>query len=675
MTLEPIPTAANVEASGFTASDIDPSLFASVSRYNSLEPTSLIGYANDSLGGIFVKRRVNRSDGRNGSEMFRIVENREVSQVTDLCSGDNLGANLYTWKSVKSGAVFLRDVDGCEAPDLWEGVLDAATKKWLFSQLTDNKSQKVKCGSIVVSQDELTLVFTWNKRDPKCSDIYTWKRASASVPWKESQPVLAYKSTSGMMFPASFLKDGRLVLVHSASPSKNDTFFGTINENGEITEPLTHFKFPGVDETKQIRVSGLSKSDIDPEIVYVTSNAYSDTFTLVEINHANNTVRHITTPDEDSLIPSRWDVGDFISVGSNVLFSFNENGKDIQYALDVPSWTIRPLPDFVGVISKVCVDRRNPETTNTVSYSVNTPSHPSLLYELNLETMQRTEYQVGVSKLADESNLSVDTDLPPELITFKSFDGLEISAFMYLPPPSKATSKIPVLVYVHGGPTSQYRPTYLPGSNALSMRHLTNEMGIACICPNIRGSTGYGTSFMEADDRLKRKDALKDIESLVHWIKSQPQFDDSRVAIMGRSYGGWATLAALVFFPDLFKCGLATCGISNYLTFFENTGPWRADNRRKEYGDERIPEEREFLLEISPALHADKIRVPVFLGIGENDTRVPLGEAVSMGNVLEGNGNTVWLMVGKKEGHMFKQRSVKDFHGVASAAFLQKFLL
>ncbi|KAJ3067718.1 Dipeptidyl aminopeptidase [Podochytrium sp. JEL0797] len=664
--LHPVAEFTNVSTSGFGAADISAGLPARVGAYSNLGPTKLCGFAKDAAGGVFVKKRA--EGDKAGNEVFRVVDNRIVTQVTTLCSAENLGCNISAWTSLASGVLFLRDNGGSECPDLWEGIVEGNT--WRFAPLIANTSSKVKCGAICVSKDETLFAFSWNIRDPKCADIYTWRRASATSPWRDSKPVLAFQG-SGMLSPFLIGSDGRLFCSEAFSASKEELFVAEIDSDGVISKPRRKIEFPNVDPSKEITFSGFEQSETDHDVFFIASNAFSDSSALCELNLAANTVRHITTPGEEfgSLFPSSWDIEGVTVVGNQLLFGMNEDGRNPHFVLDTTSWTITPVTMPASGVVVGCISNKK---TGQVCFSVNSPSHPSQLFELDMNTLESTPFRVAVSKNDASSSVSRD----PELISYTSFDGTKISAFMYLPPTTNPATPMPVLLYVHGGPASQYRPYYLPGNHPLSMRYLTDELGIACIAPNIRGSSGYGTAFMESDDRLKREDALKDIESLAHWVHARPEFDSHRIAIMGRSYGGWAVLASMMYFPGLFKCGLATCGMSNYLTFFQNTGPWRADHRRKEYGDERIPEEREFLIKISPALHADKIVAPLYLAIGENDTRVPVGEAVQMAETVRSEaGREVWLMVGGKEGHVFEQKSVQDFHSVAQVAFLEKFLL
>ncbi|KAI9328151.1 Alpha/Beta hydrolase protein [Obelidium mucronatum] len=670
-----VPNYINVEASGFGLGDINSELQSVVDSYSALKPTKLIAFAKDAAGGVFIKKRrqENLEDAFNGTEIFRVVD-ANCTQITDLCSGPNLGCNISSWKPVKSGAIFLRDVGGNEAPDLWEGMVDSQSV-WTFHRLITNDSPKTKCSGICLSKNELMLVFTWNKRDCKCADVYTWTRATPTASWKDTSPVLAYQASGGIIHPFAFIENTRVLFGEAFSASRMDLHSCDVKEDGTIDLPIRKIEYPGTLYRKEVTFETLETSETDPDVIYIATNAYSDVFALAEVNLRTQNVRHITTPGNThgASFPSPWDIEHIAMISDTmILFCLNEGGQSGSYLFDTSTWRIiQRLDTPLGVISNIIVDK----TANRVSYAINSPSHPSLLFHFDVLALESTPFPSALPTTCDGKSNSPSVSNDPELITYTSFDGTKISAYLYRPPnpPSKPT---PVLLYIHGGPASQYRPYYLPGNHSLSMRYLTNEMGITCIAPNIRGSTGYGTAFMESDDRLKRQDALKDIEALVHWVCGQPdKYDGSRVGIMGRSYGGWAVLASMVFYPGLFRCGLATCGISNYLTFFENTGPWRAEHRRKEYGDERDPVEREFLQKISPMLHADKIVAPLYLAIGENDTRVPLGEAVQMAQVVREKGKTVWLFVGKKEGHVFEQKSVQDFHAVAQVSFLKKFLM
>ena len=268
-----------------------------------------------------------------------------------------------------------------------------------------------------------------------------------------------------------------------------------------------------------------------------------------------------------------------------------------------------------------------------------------------------------------ETAVHTDAFADAELIRWKSFDGKSISGFLYRPP-AKFTGKRPVMIDVHGGPEGQSRPYFLGRGN-----YYLNELGIALIFPNVRGSTGYGKTFTKLDNGFLREDSYKDIQSLLDWIAARPDLDVNRVAVTGGSYGGHMTLAISTFYSDRIRCSIDIVGMSNLVTFLEHTEEYRRDLRRVEYGDERDPKMRAFLEKIAPMNNVEKIRKPMMVVAGKNDPRVPVSESDQIVAALKRNGTPVWYMVAKDEGHGYQKKANGDFEFYATVAFLQKYLL
>jgi dipeptidyl aminopeptidase/acylaminoacyl peptidase len=271
--------------------------------------------------------------------------------------------------------------------------------------------------------------------------------------------------------------------------------------------------------------------------------------------------------------------------------------------------------------------------------------------------------------ISETGGLNPETFSEAELVHWKTFDGKSISGFLYRPP-AKFTGKRPVMVDIHGGPEGQYRPAFLGRNN-----YYINELGIAMIFPNVRGSTGYGKTFLTLDNGFLREDSYKDINSLLDWIAQQPDLDASRIMITGGSYGGFMTLAVATNYNDRIRCSLDVVGPSNLVTFLENTSGYRKDLRRVEYGDERDPKMRAFLERIAPANNADKITKPLFVVAGKNDPRVPWTESQQMVAVVRKNGAPVWFLMANDEGHGFGKKKNIDYQFYATVLFIQKFLV
>jgi dipeptidyl aminopeptidase/acylaminoacyl peptidase len=227
-----------------------------------------------------------------------------------------------------------------------------------------------------------------------------------------------------------------------------------------------------------------------------------------------------------------------------------------------------------------------------------------------------------------------------------------------------------VIIIIHGGPEGQSRPVFLGRIN-----YYINELGISVIYPNVRGSSGYGKTFLDADNGMKREESVKDIGALFDWIAEQPDLDKDRIMVTGGSYGGYMSLAVSYLYSDKIRCAIDVVGISNFNTFMKNTEAYRRDLRRVEYGDERDPEMAAFFETIAPLNNADKIKKPLFIVQGGNDPRVPYTEALQMKDKIRHNGGTVWFLMAKDEGHGFRKKNNADFQFYATIEFIRQFLL
>ena len=256
-----------------------------------------------------------------------------------------------------------------------------------------------------------------------------------------------------------------------------------------------------------------------------------------------------------------------------------------------------------------------------------------------------------------------------ELVRWKSFDGLTISGVLYRPH-ARFTGPRPVIINVHGGPDERERPRGLGRSN-----YFRNEMGIAVIYPNIRGSSGFGRSFEQLDNGLLRENAIKDIGALLDWIAADPSLDEKRVMIVGASYGGYVALASAIEYGDRIRCLQAAFAISDFPSYLESTDMSRQTNRNAEYGDPTDPKTRQFLMRISPLTNAAKLRVPLYLVHGGKDTRIPPAQAEKMADAVKRNGTPVWYVVYRDAGHLALTASNNDFNQYSWTMFVQKYLV
>jgi dipeptidyl aminopeptidase/acylaminoacyl peptidase len=263
--------------------------------------------------------------------------------------------------------------------------------------------------------------------------------------------------------------------------------------------------------------------------------------------------------------------------------------------------------------------------------------------------------------------LNTASFVTPTRIQFPSFDGRMIPAYYFQP--RNAAGKVPVYISIHGGPESQYQPFFTP-----IIQYYLNELGIAVICPNVRGSAGYGKTYLQLDNAEKREDSVKDIGALLDWIGRQPELDSRRIAVAGGSYGGYMTLATLTNFGDRIKAGIDVVGIANFITFLERTAPYRVDLRRAEYGDERNPQMKDVFQRISPLNNAEKIKAALLVIHGRNDPRVPFYEAEQIAAKVRAGNRPVWTVFADNEGHGFAKKDNSDYQRSVEVLFLKKHL-
>jgi len=346
-----------------------------------------------------------------------------------------------------------------------------------------------------------------------------------------------------------------------------------------------------------------------------------------------------------------WDVTGIAAAPSRAAFTVNEDGRTRLHWIegDGPA---KPVDLPVGIVTgmKFAPDGRR------LAITLNRPDAPGDVYVIENGKLERWTY-------SEVGGLDPATFVAPSRFEYPSFDGRKIPAYIYRP---RGAKKAPVVVSIHGGPEGQFQPFF-----SSIIQFDLNELGVAVVAPNVRGSTGYGKTYVALDNAEKREDSVKDIGSLLDWIASQPDLDASRVAVVGGSYGGYMALASLVHFGDRIRAGIDIVGIANFVTFLEKTAGYRQDLRRVEYGDERDPKMREFFERISPASHAQKIKSALLVAHGKNDPRVPVGEAVQIAAQVR----PVWSVIADNEGHGFAKKENRDYLNAVTVLFLKEHLL
>ena len=364
-----------------------------------------------------------------------------------------------------------------------------------------------------------------------------------------------------------------------------------------------------------------------------------------------------------------WDVAglSLADDGKHLAYVTNEDGISRLRVLSLPSHREIRLPTLpIGVFGPGAF---SPDG-NRLALTLNSATSPSDVFVIDLQKASLTRWTQS-----EVGGLDASKFVAPTLIRYPTFDTVDgkrrtIPAFYYRPANVPAGRKLPVVINIHGGPEGQSQPTFNP-----TAQFMANEMRVAMLVPNVRGSTGYGKTYLSLDNAHKREDSVEDIGALLDWIAQQPELDASRIGVVGGSYGGYMVLASLMHYSDRIRAGIDVVGISHFGTFLKNTESYRRDLRRVEYGDERDPKMAETFERISPLNHANRITSKLFVAQGKNDPRVPYTEAEQIVKAVRGNGQPVWYLLYADEGHGFRKKSNTDYFGAASILFWEQNLL
>jgi dipeptidyl aminopeptidase/acylaminoacyl peptidase len=392
----------------------------------------------------------------------------------------------------------------------------------------------------------------------------------------------------------------------------------------------------------------------DGRSLVVLSDADSDVRRLIEIEIATGKTT-ILTPN----LP--WDVENF---------ELTRDGRVLAYAINEDGYSRVVLQDFVT--RRALPQPQLPRgTVTSIGFS---PDGERLALGLSTATSAGDVWVWDVKGGAltrwtssEIGEIDRATLIEPELVRFKSFDGLVVPAFVYRPKNVPASARTPVIVDIHGGPESQTRAGWNVGA-----QYFAQMLGATVILPNVRGSEGYGKRYLNLDNAEKREDSVKDIGALLDWIATQPGLDAKRVAVYGQSYGGYMSLAVMTHYAERLVGGVERYGISDWISFLTNTESYRRDNRRAEYGDERDPKMAAVFRRISPLASVPKISKPMLVMQGANDPRVPKRESDQVVEGIRRNGVEVWYVVFADEGHGFLKKPNNDLRREVETMFLAK---
>lgn len=532
--------------------------------------------------------------------------------------------------------VFAKDIGGNEFSQNYR--YDLATGA--IALLTDGNSKNSRG---IWSTAGTQMVYTSTRRTGADVDLYV---IDPLVP--ESNRMLAAVEGGGWA-PMDWSPDDRQIVVMEYV-SINESYLWLFDALSGDRTLLTPKNTP-----EKIAYHAASFSN-DGQGLYVATDKDSEFLRLAYLDLATHTYTYLSRS-----IP--WDVENFdlSHDGRWLAFVTNEAGSSILHLLDTTTGEEQPLPALpLGQIYGI----RWHTNSRELGFTLISAQATGDVYSLDITTgelIRWTESETG--------GLDIRQFSEPELVYWPSFDGQSISGFLYRPP-ARFAGKRPVMINIHGGPEGQFRPSFMGRSN-----FYLNELGVAILYPNVRGSSGYGKTFLQLDNGYLREDSVKDIGALLDWIGTQPDLDSDRILVAGGSYGGYMSLAVATYYGDRIRASIDIVGISNFVTFLEKTESYRRDLRRVEYGDERDPQMRTFLLNISPLNNAHKIQKPLFVVHGQNDPRVPLNEAEQIVAIVRQNNIPVWYLVAKDEGHGFAKKKNTDFLFYATVRFIQDYLL
>jgi dipeptidyl aminopeptidase/acylaminoacyl peptidase len=454
---------------------------------------------------------------------------------------------------------------------------------------------------------------------------------------------VAWQGT-GAVFPSDISADGRRILVTRGISNRETQLILLDLASGRAQELSS--PHAGAARYENARFVD------DGRAILAITNSGSDVRRLVRIELPDG--RHAAVSPE-----LRWDVEDFDLTpdGRLLAYAVNEEGFSRIVLQDRTSGRMIDLPDLPrGVLTGLKFSRDGAQlalgfTTATSAGDV-----------WSLDTAHRRLARWTLSELGE---LDPATLAEPRLVRFESFDSLSVPALVYRPTGIPTGQRTPVIVDIHGGPEAQSRPGWNPGA-----QYFANVLGATVILPNVRGSDGYGTRYLNLDNGPLREDSVRDIGALLEWIAQQPDLDPARVAVYGQSYGGYMSLASMTHFSDRLVGGVNRYGISDFATFLENTETYRRDNRRAEYGDERDPAMRAVFARISPMNNVARITKPMLVMQGANDPRVPQSESDQIVQRLRDNGVETWYVLFADEGHGFLRKHNNDLRREVETVFL-----
>lgn len=562
-------------------------------------------------------------------QLYALKAGQPQSKAVKLTSFED-GTGGYEVSDDGKWVVILADVGGNENDQIY--LMDAAERK--VEPLMMNP--KVQYGSVVWRRDSRAFAYRANDESPSDFHVYLYDLDARS-----SRKLM---SGQGHFEPADFNRDGsKLVVSQTISATHRRLFEVSVaaGETREISPPGEAWSFEPIGYT-------------------ATDGAF-----LVNTNYRGDLMRvHAIDLKSGELKPvlSDWeghevDSGRLNEDRSVLAVAVNEEGYGKLHLRGAADFSALPAPKMgEGVVGNIRFQGRY------LLYTLDNAQTPGLVYRWDMKDQNAAPAALTE---ADTQGIDVSRFPLPRLVSYPSFDGEKIPAFLYLPADYPEGRRIPFLVQYHGGPESQFRPAFNRGFQYFLSR------GFGVLAPNVRGSSGYGKAFLEADNYKDRHKSVKDGIWAAKFLIDQGYSEPKRIAAWGGSYGGFMTMAVITEAPELFGAACNVVGIVNFETFLEQTKDYRRKLREVEYGP---LDDREFLRSISPIHKVGRIDMPLMIAHGLNDPRVPVGEAMQIAVALKKRGMAVEELYFPDEGHGFAKEENRLLYMEQMAKFFERHL-
>lgn len=583
---------------------------------------------NESVGGgSFSYDNNNLLVSSNRSGIYNIytipVKGGEMTAIT---ASDSTSVFAESYFPNDNRMLYSADGNGDEIDHLFVRELDGSIK-----DITP--AEGAKAGFYGWSKDKNHLYYGSNKRDPRFFDVY-----KLSIDGYTSEMI--YQNNDGLDYSEMSDDENYIALSKVMNTNDSDLFIYNVKtkETTKINENLS--------------ANSAQDFSVDNSTFYYTTDDGGEFSYLMSYD--------LESKEKKKVVEKSWDImgSGFTSQGNYMVVYTNEDGKNAIDILDAKTMQPIDMPDFDN---KSITSVNFSDNEEWMRMYVGGSNAPSDLYTYNLNTKEQY-------KLTHVLNDEIDAEdlVNAEVIRFKSFDGTEIPAIYYLPHQASETNKVPALVWVHGGPGGQTRQNF----NSL-MQYMVNH-GYAVLAVNNRGSSGYGKTFFKMDDRNHGEKDLQDCVEGKNWLAEQPEIDGEKIGILGGSYGGYMTMAALTYTPEEFDVGVNLFGVTNWLRTMKSIPPYWESFREALYLELGDPYSADSvrLKRISPLFHTDKVTKPLIVLQGSQDPRVLQVESDEIVAGVRKNNVPVEYVLFEDEGHGF----VKKKNQIEAYSRILKFL-